>query len=223
MRSNFSRDDAFYVLRVMDTAGIPKSPLTYLYLTELHLRMEKDPIGLWSEMTGFEGRSVTTTPLSPPSPTADTPLSSSPTLSELVRSSGDDLVNFNLSTPSTTTSSPTNQQAMLSTSSSFLTKHTLQSLGKPLHAASKWMLQYVAPHTKDVSYAFSIVSAALEGGKIDKNHMASLAAAWCTSDDVPPEMALWMLFQLELRCLCDEYVLMPVSYTHLTLPTKRIV
>lgn len=83
MRSNFSVDDVLYVLRVMRNASIPKSPLTYLYLIELHLRMDKDPVGLWSEMTGFEeGRLGVSTP------SAD-----AATLS-LLACSGDDIVSF---------------------------------------------------------------------------------------------------------------------------------
>jgi hypothetical protein len=45
-RSQFSQKEVMHVLAQMQRFGLEKSPLTYLYLAEFHVRMKKDPQAL---------------------------------------------------------------------------------------------------------------------------------------------------------------------------------
>ncbi|CUG07536.1 Hypothetical protein, putative [Bodo saltans] len=49
-RTKFSIEEVQYVLKLMEELNIAKTSHTYLYLIELHLRMDRDPSALWYEL-----------------------------------------------------------------------------------------------------------------------------------------------------------------------------
>lgn len=49
-RTKFCLEEVQFVLRLMADNDVEKTSLTYLYLLELHLRMDRDPSALWYEL-----------------------------------------------------------------------------------------------------------------------------------------------------------------------------
>lgn len=87
---------------------------------------------------------------------------------------------------------------------------------EPLFAASKLLLHNVVPHSRDAAFAFSVASTAFATGKIDRQAMADLFSMWAANDEVSPEQCLWLLLQLELRCVYEQAPMMHlVQKTHL--------
>lgn len=57
-RKGYNRDEVLFVLKTMEEHNIEKTPLTYLYLIELHLRIGVDPAALWNEMEKKEAEAL---------------------------------------------------------------------------------------------------------------------------------------------------------------------
>ena len=139
-RSKFSRSEVMFVLHLMEQRNIAWSPTIYLHLMELHIRMAKDPRGLWDKLREqYEDK--------------DIPFS-----------------------------------------------------------ISKLLLDHVVLHQpNNIAYVLGVVQHALRKGKVDSFLLSSLLDQWCSNAEVPPETALWLLFQLEQRCLFDKVATMTAT------------
>ena len=197
-RNNFSQQDVVNVMALMESgagagpvassaeaaavAGAPiaKSPLTYLYLIEMHVRMGKDPVALWNEMLG--------------------------------RSDAEVLLHCANSTNNGSYGAAGAAEEVAPLAASVVSPRLVE----PLFAASKLLLHNVVPHSKDAAFGFSVASTAFATGRVDRQAMADLFAVWSAADEVSPEQCLWLLLQLELRCVYEQSPLMHmVQKTHL--------
>jgi hypothetical protein len=130
---NLAKDEIREVLAEMKMRQIPWSPMTYLYLIEMHLRMDMDPMALWTEML------------------KEVPDDQIPEC--LVRA----------------------------------------------------MVTRVLPVTKDPKYILSMIRQLLTGGgDVSGKTLVELLGVVVEHPDCSPQSAVWILMELEQRCLLSQ-------------------
>lgn len=127
-RKGVSRSEVLWILDVAKQKGIASSELTYLYMIEMHIRLDKDPIALWEEVVA---RNIV---------------------------------------PS---------QAMLRA------------------------LSYKAVVHHLTKYSSEVLRRLLATTDVDKKHLQFMFGLYASSNEAAPEQALWVLFELEQRCVYE--------------------
>ncbi|KAH9597784.1 Pentatricopeptide repeat [Trypanosoma melophagium] len=78
---------------------------------------------------------------------------------------------------------------------------------QPLPCTIQSLLLYVVPSSPDASFVVDVTREALRHGSsvADKRLLAQLMEQWLrNTNDYPPEYVLWLMLELELRCVLDK-------------------
>jgi hypothetical protein len=193
-RSKFSVHEVVFLLDQMKAAGVERDALTYHYLVELHVRAGYDPTGLWAEMKAREP------PVQPLPATVQT------LLLRVVPSSHDAAFVVDIT------------KAALHFGTAVIDKRMLSEM------VEQWLMGPARSPAASSSSPSSTSSAAPKAASHSNNNSRgsgsdgtptlqqpasrlNLAAAGTSSSSImhyPPEYILWLMLELELRCVLDK-------------------
>lgn len=173
-RSVFGQQEVMELLTLMRELHIPKSSLTYLYLIELHLRMNVDPSALWKELESLE---------------EDEQRSLREMMEAFVNEKED----------SSSSSSVVRSAAAVA---AFGYATSPQCRITP--AMAKALLFRYLPSATDSPLVVRIVRKLLQLDCLEPAALAQLTLQWIQdSVHYSPEHCVWLLFELEQRCVLE--------------------
>lgn len=190
-RNKFSVPEVSFILEQMSAAGVARDALTYHYLIELHVRAGYDPQGLWEEMKSQ------TPPLQPLPATVQT------LLLRVVPSSPDPAFVVDVTKAALGFGTAVMDKRMLSE----MIEQWLMGTAAVSPAASG-----DAPPIQTQGQPHSTTPA-----QAARLHLGAAGGSNAKTNLYPPEYILWLMLELELRCVLDKASFMQyVERHHLT-------
>ncbi|KPI89532.1 hypothetical protein ABL78_1300 [Leptomonas seymouri] len=180
-RNKFSVNEVSFLLEQMKAAGVERDALTYHYLVELHVRAGYDPTGLWEEMKALE-------PPLPPLPATVQTL-----LLRVVPTTSDPAFAVDVT------------RAALRFGTAVMDKRMLSEM------AEQWLMGSARATSSGSTSSSSSSDAQRNGssGRGSGNTPAQaarlhLSTASSSATQYPPEYILWLMLELELRCVLEK-------------------
>jgi hypothetical protein len=196
-QTHFSRKEVLWVLGEMQKKGLPWSERTYAALIEIHIRMGIDPRALWDELLNLS-TSLETHPQGKTDPSKNGAGSSNLLLSSSNTDWADNAAKAIEAEPVLDPHGVAN---------AFVRRSIV-----PSPALLKAMAQNVTFHHKDVRYVIEVMRRLIACSAVDHKLLLYVFQSLVHNPQAGADHALWILFELEQRCVFERRSLRELVY-----------